>query len=278
MAVFGFPNSKIHFSVFLFASFMLCSCNAVVSAGNVRSDLTRFYRDGERKDSPQPFNLFRDGSETSTRSTQLNGKPSSSGTEKGKSYKSEIPRLVTSNPVEDQEDSKNDMKRKFGNARNNEGMNLTANYMSDLENETWNVERKRKVSDFGLDNQSAACRVTTEELVATAQATVTRALKGLCNSSKLKNVNNPIVMVYAPTAHRRSFFQHVTLLSFLIDDVEERFQYLESSLLKQLSTIRNMILNLEKRLGEHGDAVLYGQKQLLSGITKGYPGNYPMTP
>jgi hypothetical protein len=36
-----------------------------------------------------------------------------------------------------------------------------------------------------LETQHATCRVTTEELVATAQATVTRVLKGLCNASKL---------------------------------------------------------------------------------------------
>jgi hypothetical protein len=35
-----------------------------------------------------------------------------------------------------------------------------------------------------LETQHATCRVTTEELVATAQATVTRVLKGLCNASK----------------------------------------------------------------------------------------------
>lgn len=36
-----------------------------------------------------------------------------------------------------------------------------------------------------LETQHATCRITTEELVATAQATVTRVLKGLCNTSKL---------------------------------------------------------------------------------------------
>lgn len=36
-----------------------------------------------------------------------------------------------------------------------------------------------------LETQHAMCRVTTEELVSTAQATVTRVLKGLCNTSKL---------------------------------------------------------------------------------------------
>jgi hypothetical protein len=36
-----------------------------------------------------------------------------------------------------------------------------------------------------LETQHATCRVTTEQLVATAQATVTRVLKGLCNASKL---------------------------------------------------------------------------------------------
>jgi hypothetical protein len=36
-----------------------------------------------------------------------------------------------------------------------------------------------------FETQHAMCRVTTEELVATAQATVTRVLKGLCNTSKL---------------------------------------------------------------------------------------------
>lgn len=35
-----------------------------------------------------------------------------------------------------------------------------------------------------LETQHATCRVTTEQLVATAQATVTRVLKGLCNASK----------------------------------------------------------------------------------------------
>jgi hypothetical protein len=35
------------------------------------------------------------------------------------------------------------------------------------------------------ETQHATCRITTEELVATAQATVTRVLKGLCNTSKL---------------------------------------------------------------------------------------------
>jgi hypothetical protein len=35
-----------------------------------------------------------------------------------------------------------------------------------------------------LETQHATCKVTTEELVATAQATVTRVLKGLCNTSK----------------------------------------------------------------------------------------------
>jgi hypothetical protein len=35
-----------------------------------------------------------------------------------------------------------------------------------------------------LEMQHATCRVTTEQLVATAQATVTRVLKGLCNASK----------------------------------------------------------------------------------------------
>lgn len=36
-----------------------------------------------------------------------------------------------------------------------------------------------------LETQHTTCRVTTEQLVATAQATVTRVLKGLCNTSKL---------------------------------------------------------------------------------------------
>jgi hypothetical protein len=36
-----------------------------------------------------------------------------------------------------------------------------------------------------LETQHATCRITTEELVSTAQATVTRVMKGLCNSSKL---------------------------------------------------------------------------------------------
>jgi hypothetical protein len=47
---------------------------------------------------------------------------------------------------------------------------------------------ERVVEDNGrevLETQHAMCRVTTEELVATAQATVTRVLKGLCNTSKL---------------------------------------------------------------------------------------------
>jgi hypothetical protein len=35
-----------------------------------------------------------------------------------------------------------------------------------------------------LEMQHATCIVTTEQLVATAQATVTRVLKGLCNASK----------------------------------------------------------------------------------------------
>jgi hypothetical protein len=46
---------------------------------------------------------------------------------------------------------------------------------------------ERVVEDNGrevLETQHAMCRVTTEELVATAQATVTRVLKGLCNTSK----------------------------------------------------------------------------------------------
>ena len=39
-----------------------------------------------------------------------------------------------------------------------------------------------------LETQHAICRVTTEQLVATAQATVTRVLTGLCNTSKSSSI------------------------------------------------------------------------------------------
>ena len=41
-------------------------------------------------------------------------------------------------------------------------------------------ESSREVTE----TQHATCKINTEELVATAQATVTRVLKGLCNTSK----------------------------------------------------------------------------------------------
>jgi hypothetical protein len=48
------------------------------------------------------------------------------------------------------------------------------------------VEQLMEESDREvLETQHTTCRITTEELVSTAQATVTRVMKGLCNSSKL---------------------------------------------------------------------------------------------
>ena len=55
--------------------------------------------------------------------------------------------------------------------------------------------------------------------------------------------------------------------------MEEKFQDLESSITKQLINIRNMILNLEERLEEHGDTVVYNQKKLSSSLSKTCPGS-----
>lgn len=64
--------------------------------------------------------------------------------------------------------------------------NVTVEYSK--ENNTWKVDKQEnkpiESSKEVLETQHATCRVTTEELVATAQATVTRVLKGLCHSSK----------------------------------------------------------------------------------------------
>lgn len=95
--------------------------------------------------------------------------------------------------------------------------NVSVEYIPGKDNGTWNVEKQEKTLELSkevLETQHATCQVTTEELVATAQATVTRVLKGLCNASKFKkNVRfqSIIIKIFGETVCRgngKSISQH----------------------------------------------------------------------
>ncbi|PNF21092.1 hypothetical protein B7P43_G05540 [Cryptotermes secundus] len=83
-----------------------------------------------------------------------------------------------------------------------------------------------------LETQHATCRITTEELVATAQATVTRVLKGLCNTREM----------------------------------EDRFHNLEMQLTDQLNVIKTMLLNIEDKVMEQDVASRRAQKRIMGTI------------
>mgnify|MGYP006952284185 FL=1 len=85
----------------------------------------------------------------------------------------------------DQENIGNEKRRKFLTNKNYSTLNLTVEYVPEKENETWNSDFYKKVMNLKTESSpESTCQVTTENLVATAQATVTRALKELCNASK----------------------------------------------------------------------------------------------
>lgn len=82
------------------------------------------------------------------------------------------------------EDDRN--RRQYVSGRQYKLPNVSVEYMPGKGNGTWSVEKQEKTIELSkevLETQHATCQVTTEELVATAQATVTRVLKGLCNAS-----------------------------------------------------------------------------------------------
>ncbi|XP_069679687.1 TNF receptor-associated factor 6 [Periplaneta americana] len=92
------------------------------------------------------------------------------------------------------------------------------------------VENSREV----LETQHATCKVTTEELVATAQATVTRVLKGLCNTKEM----------------------------------EDRFHNLETQLADQLNVIKTMLLNIEDRITEQDQASRRAQRRIMGTVLR----------
>lgn len=85
-----------------------------------------------------------------------------------------------------------------------------------------------------LETQHATCRVTTEQLVATAQATVTRVLKGLCNAKEM----------------------------------EDRFHNLEMLLADQLNVIKTMLLNIEDKIIEQDHASRRVQRRIMGTVLK----------
>ncbi|KDR15954.1 uncharacterized protein LOC110833161 [Zootermopsis nevadensis] len=88
-----------------------------------------------------------------------------------------------------------------------------------------------------LETQHAMCRVTTEELVSTAQATVTRVLKGLCNTKEM----------------------------------EDRFHNLELQLADQLNVIKTMLVNIEDKIMEQDQSTRQSQKRIMGTIFRQCP-------
>lgn len=48
----------------------------------------------------------------------------------------------------------------------------------------------------------------------------------------------------------------------------DRFEEMENSIMKELGNLKKMIQTLEAKLGDHGEVVMYGQKQLNAAIVK----------
>ncbi|PSN57800.1 hypothetical protein C0J52_04357 [Blattella germanica] len=84
------------------------------------------------------------------------------------------------------------------------------------------------------ETQHATCKISTEELVATAQATVTRVLKGLCNTKEM----------------------------------EDRFHNLEIQLAEQLNVIKTMLLNIEDRITEQDQLSRRGQRRIMATLLR----------
>ncbi|XP_066995285.2 uncharacterized protein [Anabrus simplex] len=88
-----------------------------------------------------------------------------------------------------------------------------------------------------LETQQAVCQITTEELVATAQATVTRVLKGLCNAKEM----------------------------------EDRFHNLEAQLGDQLNVLKTMLLNMEDKLQEQDQANKRAHRRMMTALLRACP-------
>lgn len=150
-------------------------------ARGVRNEKEQFYVNGNFKEITKPKDL--EGSE------EPNSETKGMLVEKVKPTTSDLGvNLDATHETVDQESIGIEKKKKFINGRNYQTVNLTVEYVPGKENETWNVEKKEKSVDLEVGNQEPGCQVTSENLVSTAQATVTKALKGLCHASEYFNI------------------------------------------------------------------------------------------